>query len=47
MDDWSFTIIDSANNIDSVSRKETFWQFQLNTFSPHGLNELEVTPDYG
>ena len=47
MDDWSFILIDSASGEDSVRRKESFWQFKLNTFFPTGLNEREVSLDYG
>ena len=47
MDDWSFILIDSASGEDSVRRKESFWQFKLNTFFPTGLNEREVSLDCG
>ena len=47
MDDWSFIIIDSAGDVGSVRRKESFWQYKLNTFTPNGLNEREVSLDYG
>ena len=45
-DDWNVTLIDQANNLEEVRRKESFWQHELNTFEPHGLNEREVTLEY-
>ena len=47
MEDWSFTLIDKASDVDSVRKKESFWQYKLNSFTPHGLNEREVSLDYG
>ena len=41
--DWSVTLIDQAENLDDVRRKESFWQHELDTFEPRGLNEREVT----
>ena len=47
IDDWSFKIIDSAIDITSVRRKESYWQHRLNTFIPNGLNERKVSLEYG
>jgi len=47
MEDWEFTLIDQAENLPTVRRRETFWQHKLNSFSPLGLNERNVTLDYG
>ena len=47
MQDWEFTLIDKACDVASVRRKEAFWQHALGTFSPNGLNEKDVTWDYG
>ena len=44
-EDWSFRLIDSAPNEDTLRRKERFWQETLNVFVPNGLNEREV-PSY-
>ena len=44
--DWNVTLIDQAKNLEEVRRKESFWQYELNTFEPHGLNEREVTLEY-
>ena len=46
MEDWKFTLIDQAENVDILRRKEAFWQNALDTFQPQGLNEREVTWDY-
>ena len=43
MEDWKFTLIDQAENLDTLRRKEAFWQNALDTFQPLGLNEREVT----
>jgi len=40
--DWSFTLIDQADNINTLRHKESFWQHKLNTFFPNGLNERDV-----
>ena len=47
MDDWSFTLIDYAKDVESVRRKESFWQYKLNSFQQDGLNERDVTFDFG
>ena len=47
INDWQFTLIDKATDTTSLRRKESFWQYKLKTFSPQGLNEREVTLDYG
>ena len=46
-DDWCFTLIESADTLDKVRRREAFWQIKLNTFAPDGLNERDVVYDYG
>ena len=33
-------ILDDADNI---RRRESFWQYKLDTFQPNGLNDREVT----
>ena len=35
----SIRIINGADNVYSLRRKELFWQYKLGTFSPAGLNE--------
>lgn len=46
MEDWSFTLIDHAESLSRLRRKESFWQHKLDSFQPNGLNEREVTLDY-
>ena len=41
-DDFEFTLIDQGSDLNSVRKREMFWQYKLNTFIPHGLNECEV-----
>ena len=43
--DWEVRLIDSAFCEKSLRKKELFWQFKLNTFHPHGLNEIEANID--
>ena len=40
--DWKVKLIDQGVNVDDVRRRESFWQHELDTFQPNGLNELEV-----
>ena len=46
MNDWSFTLIDQASNVEHLRKKEFFWQYTLDTFHPKGLNERNVTFDF-
>ena len=39
---WSFQLIDSSPNAPMLRQRESFWQHQLGTFLPEGLNEKEV-----
>ena len=41
--DFQFTLIDQGENETCVRKRERFWQYKLNTFLPHGLNECEVS----
>jgi len=38
-DDFSFKIIDGAEDFNATRKKESFWQFKLKTFQPNGLND--------
>ena len=40
--DFSFKIIDGANSLCEVRKKESFWQYKLKTFMPGGLNDRNV-----
>ena len=41
--DWSVKLIDQADDLTSLRKKESFWQHKLKTFVPNGLNEREVS----
>ena len=40
--DFTFTLIDQAENEKCLRKREKFWQYKLNTFVPRGLNDHEV-----
>ena len=40
--DWEFILIDQADNREDLRKRESFWQHELNTFKPIGLNDREV-----
>ena len=40
--DWDIKIIDQAENVVDLRKRESFWQHQLDTFKPNGLNDREV-----
>ena len=40
---WSFQLIDSSPNEPMLLERESFWQHQLGTFLPDGLNDRDVT----
>ena len=42
MSDFIFTLIDQAENEKCLRKRERFWQYKLETFIPHGLNDHEV-----
>ena len=46
MDEWRVTLIDRADNRKELRRRESFWQYKLNTFFLHGLNERNVPGEY-
>ena len=42
-DDWEMRLIDQTDNVKDLRRKvESFWQQELETFQPNGLNDREV-----
>ena len=43
--DFDFKIIDQGTDITDVRKREMFWQYKLDTFIPHGLNDREVDWD--
>ena len=42
MSDWEITFIDQTDSVDDRKRRESFWQYELDTFQPNGLNERDV-----
>ena len=40
--DYSFILIDQADNEADLRRRESFWQYRLETFTPQGLNKYDV-----
>ena len=41
-DDWEVKLIDQIDNAEDLRKRESFWQHELETFQPNGLNEWEV-----
>ena len=41
-DDWEVRLIDQTDNVEELRKRESFWQHELDTFQPNGLNEREV-----
>ena len=44
--DWEVRLIDKSDSTEDVRKRESFWQHELETFQPIGLNEREVTLFY-
>ena len=40
--DWEITLIDQTDSVDDLRSRESFWQYELDTFQPNGLNERDV-----
>ena len=45
-DDWKVRLIEQTDNVEDLRKRESFWQHELDTFQPNGLNEREVTLFY-
>ena len=41
-DDWEVRLIDKTDNVEDPRKRESFWQHELETFQPNGLDEREV-----
>ena len=41
-EDWEVRLIDQTDNVEDLRKRESFWQHELETFQPNGLNEQEV-----
>ena len=42
IEDWVITLIDSANTLKELRKKELYWMCKLKTYAPYGLNEKDV-----
>ena len=42
IEDWVITLIDSANTLTELRRKELYWMYKLKTYALYGLNERDV-----
>ena len=40
--DWEITLIDQTDSVNDLRTKESFWQHELDTLQPYGLNERDV-----
>ena len=40
---WEVRLIDQGVSVDDVRRREFYWQHELDTYQPNGLNEREAT----
>ena len=41
-DVWEVRLIDQTGNMEELWKRESFWQFEWDTFQPNGLNDREV-----
>ena len=41
-EDWEVRLIEQIDNVEDLRKRESFWQHELETFQPNGLNEREV-----
>ena len=41
MSDWEITLVHQTDSVDDL-RKKSFWQYEVDTFQPNGLNERDV-----
>ena len=42
IEDWVITLIDSADTLKELRKKELYWMYKLKTYAPCGLNERDV-----
>ena len=42
IEDWVFTLIDSAHTLKELRRKELYCMYKLKTYARHGLNKRDV-----
>ena len=46
IENWSVTLLDQVEDLDSLRKKELYWINRLNTWAPNGLNVREVYEAY-
>ena len=46
INDWEIILIDKGCNKQETRKKDLFWQYKLDTFVPHGLNERVVDVEW-
>ena len=46
IDNWSVTLIDQVEDLDSLRKKELYWINRLNSWAPNGLNVRKVYEAY-
>ena len=42
IEDWVITLIDSADTLKELRKKELYWMYKLRTYAPYGLKERDV-----
>ena len=42
IEDWVITLIERADTLKELRKKELYWMYKLKTYAPYGLNEREV-----
>ena len=42
IEDWVITLIDSADTLKEMRKKELSWMYKLKTYAPYGLNERDA-----
>ena len=42
IEEWVITLIDSADTIKELRRKELYWMYRLKIYAPYGLNKRDV-----
>ena len=38
-DNWEVRLIDQTDNVEDLRKRVSFWQQEMDTFQPNGLNE--------
>ena len=41
-EEWEIRLIDQAETVEDLRKRESFWQHELKTFQPHCLNECDL-----